>query len=188
MLGKSRDEKEQYFIDQEMVLYEDQVKEYLFSVFNLQQHFSESYARIIPQALDQEKLDAFFVDELCRLNNDASLWQGMAPVEGLQPYLIRYLILFFDYDFSAGAALSNYIRQFMDSHRKFRFPEGKGSMDLEEASGIFGEPAERLAKLTKKELKKLFRRKAKELHPDAGGDHEQFVRLKEAFEELRRQH
>ncbi|MBI4794195.1 MAG: J domain-containing protein [Deltaproteobacteria bacterium] len=186
LLGKSRDEKEQYFISREMVLYADQVKEYLFTVFNLQHYFTESYARILPQALNQERLDAFFLDELCSLNEDRIFWQGMEPAAGLQPYLVRYLILFFDYDFNEADALNDYIRQFMDSHRQFRFPQRKSTMSMEEASGIFDESAEHLAKLSKRELTKLFRKKAKELHPDTGGDHEKFVRLKEAFEELRR--
>ena len=186
LLGKSRDEKEQYFIDREKVLYADQVKEYLFTVFDLQRPFTESFARIMPQALNQEKMDAFFIDELCRLNNDPLFWQGLAPTDGLQPYLIRYLIQFFDYDFSAANVLNSYFQQFMGSHRQFRYPEPKSAMSAEEASGIFGEPAERLAKLSKRELKNLFRKRAKELHPDIGGDPDQFVRLKEAFEALHR--
>jgi len=186
LLGKSRDEKEQYFISREMVLYADQVKEYLFTVFNLQHYFTESYARILPQALNQERLDAFFLDEVCRLNEDRIFWQGMGPATGLQPYLVRYLILFFDYNFNEAAALNDYIRQFMDSHRQFRFPQRKNAMSMEEASGIFDEQPEHLAKLSKRELTRLFRKKAKELHPDTGGDQEKFVRLKEAFEELRR--
>lgn len=185
LLGKSRDEKEQYFATSEQVFYADQVKEYLFTIFNLQQHFSESFARIMPQALNQDQLDVFFVDELCRLNRDPVFWQGMEQTEGLQPYLIRYLIMFFDYDFSASQAINDYIRQFMDSHRQFRFPKKK-SMSTEKASEIFGEPADKLTRLSRKELTKLYRKKAKELHPDRGGKHEEFVRLTEAFEQLRR--
>lgn len=187
LLGKSRDEKEQYFIASEQIFYADQVKEYLFTIFNLQQHFHESFARIMPQALNQDQLDTFFVDELCRLSRDKTFWQGMEPAKGLSPYLIRYLIMFFDYDFNAGQAINDYIRQFMDSHRQFRFPKKKSSMTTDKASEIFGEPADKLTKLSKKELTKLYRQKAKELHPDTGGEHEEFVRLTEAFEQLRRQ-
>ncbi|MBU0910510.1 MAG: J domain-containing protein [Proteobacteria bacterium] len=187
LLGKSRDEKEQYFVASEQVFYADQVKEYLFTIFNLQQHFSESFARIMPQALNQDQLDTFFVDELCRLSRDTTFWQGMAPAKGLQPYLIRYLIMFFDYDFSASQAINDYIRQFMNSHRQFRFPKKKSGMTTDKAVEIFGEPAEKLTKLNKKELTKLYRKKAKVLHPDTGGEHNDFVRLTEAFEQLLRQ-
>lgn len=187
LLGRSRDEREQYFVASEQVFYADQVKEYLFTIFNLQQHFSESFARIMPQALSQDRLDTFFVDELCRLNNDPVFWLGMETAQGLQPYLIRYLIMFFDYDFSASQAINDYIRQFMDSHRQFTFPKKKSGMTTGKASEIFGEPADKLSKLSKKELTKLYRRKAKELHPDTGGQHDEFVRLTEAFEQLLRQ-
>ena len=186
LLGKSRDEKEQYFIASEQVFYADQVKEYLFTIFNLQQHFKESYARIMPQALNQDQLDTFFVDEICRLNNDPVFWQGMEPADGLQPYLIRYLIIFFDYDFSASQAINDYIRQFMDSHRQFRFPKKKDSLSKEKLSEIFGQPSDKLSTMSKKELTKLYRKKAKELHPDKGGKPEEFVRLTEAFEQLLR--
>jgi hypothetical protein len=187
LLGKSRDEKEQYFVASEQVFYADQVKEYLFTIFNLQQHFSESFARIMPQGLNQDRLDTFFVDELCRLNNDTIFWRGMEPANALQPYLIRYLIMFFDYDFSASQAINDYIKQFMNSHRQFRFPKKKSGMTTDKASEIFGEPADKLTKLSKKELTKLYRKKAKELHPDTGGEHDEFVRLTEAFEQLLRQ-
>jgi hypothetical protein len=186
LLGKSRDEKEQYFIALERALFTDQVKEYLYTVFNLQRFFDESLGRLMPQGLDQAKLDALFIEELCSLNDDPLLWQGMEPVAGLRDYLIRYLILFFDYDFGESEALNSYLRQFMDSHRRFSYPERKRSISLEEASGLFGEPEARLEKLSKRELKKLYRKRAKKLHPDAGGDPEQFVRLKVAFEELLR--
>ncbi|MCK9294898.1 MAG: J domain-containing protein, partial [Desulfobulbaceae bacterium] len=92
---------------------------------------------------------------------------------------------FFDYDFSASQAINDYIRQFMNSHRQFHFPK-KNGMTTDKASEIFGEPADKLTKLSKKELRKLYRRKAKELHPDRGGKHDEFVRLTEAFEQLRR--
>ncbi|MBI5557080.1 MAG: hypothetical protein HY885_05535 [Deltaproteobacteria bacterium] len=186
LLGKSRDEKEQYFIEREQVFHADQVKEYLFTIFDLQRHFSQSYARIMPQGLDQDELDGFMVEELCRLNEDKEFWLGMDKAAGLRPYLIRYLIMFFDYDFSASQALDDYIRQFLNSHRQFRFPQKNKPMDMNKASEIFGEPAESLAKMNDRELTRLYRRRAKELHPDTGGEHDKFVRLKEAFEALLR--
>lgn len=35
---------------------------------------------------------------------------------------------------------------------------------------------------TKKDIKKAFRRKSRELHPDSGGDHESFIALRAAYE------
>ena len=41
--------------------------------------------------------------------------------------------------------------------------------------------------MSKAALTRLFRRRAKKLHPDAGGDHETFVRLTAVYEEFKRQ-
>jgi curved DNA-binding protein CbpA len=38
--------------------------------------------------------------------------------------------------------------------------------------------------MSKKELTRLYRKKAKDLHPDTGGDHQTFVELSEAYEKL----
>lgn len=188
LLGKSRDEKEQFFIGLEQALRADQIKEYLFTVFDLQRHFTAPGARLDPAGLDQERVDAVFLEELCRLHSDPLFWPTLETTAGLQPYLVRYLIFFFDYDFGAAEALNRYLRQFMDSHRQFRFPERKTAMDPDEASRLFGQPLARLTRLSKRELKNLFRARAMQLHPDTGGKAEEFVRLKQAFEELLRRH
>ena len=184
LLGKSRDEKEQYFMEQEQALYADDIKEYLFTIFNIQKYFHESFARIMPQALDQGKMDTFFVDELCLLANDTLFCQGLNQDRTLPSYLARYAILFFDYGFGQQSPLDDYIRQFMNSHRHFTFPKKK--IDPDELSKIFGEPAEKINNMSKRDLTKLYRQKAKELHPDIGGEHDEFVRLTEAFEVLLR--
>lgn len=186
LLNRCRDEKEQFFITMEQNFFADEIKRYLYAVFDLQRHFSESYARIMPEGLNEERLDACFVETICRLNRDPNLWQGLAETAGLQPYLIRYLILFFDYDFAAGQAIDDYIRQFINSHRTFRFPQKKGTMSRDEASAVFGETREKLDGMSKRELTRLYRHKAKQLHPDTGGGHDEFVRLTAAFEELLR--
>ena len=182
LLNTSRDEREQYFMKKEQALFADEVKEYLYTVFNLQHYFQESYALAMPQALNQEKLDSYFISELCLLDNDLSFWKGMKPAVVLQPYLIRYLIMFFDYGFAQNHAEQDFIRQFMHNHRKFQFPQKK--VDMDQASEIFHEPPEILRSLSKKELTKLYRQKAKELHPDIGGEHEEFVRLTAVYEQL----
>ena len=38
--------------------------------------------------------------------------------------------------------------------------------------------------MSRRNLARLYRRKAQELHPDKGGDHDQFVRLTRAYNEL----
>jgi hypothetical protein len=185
LLGKSRDEIEQYFMEQERSLFEEDVKLYLFAAFNLQQHFSESYARDMPHALNEELVDDQFIEEICRLDRDQPFWEGMPPRHVLSPYLARYVIYFFDLSFAHTDPAREYIRQFRNNHRQFRWPEKK-SMGADEISKVFGESADTLRKMSKKELTRLWRRKAKELHPDIGGGHEEFVQLTAAYKELRR--
>ena len=55
---------------------------------------------------------------------------------------------------------------------------------MTEVVEIFGVTAEDLKTMNKDDLTKLFRQKAHELHPDKGGEHDDFVRLTEAYEQL----
>ena len=57
---------------------------------------------------------------------------------------------------------------------------------MKEASTILGESEAELKKMSRRELVHLYRRKAQELHPDKGGDHDKFVSLTEAYHELMR--
>lgn len=184
LLGMSRDQKEQYFLEQEKILDVEEIKEYIYTIFNLQQYFHETISRIMPQGLDQDKMDDCFLREICSLNRDKSFGQGMAVPADLSPYLARYVILFFDYDFGRSRALDDYIRQFINSRRQFRFPKRKSEVNLSEAGGIFSESPEKLKKMSRTELTSLFRRKAKKMHPDAGGEHGDFIKLVEVYERL----
>jgi curved DNA-binding protein CbpA len=38
--------------------------------------------------------------------------------------------------------------------------------------------------MSRRDLVRLYRRKAQELHPDKGGDHDKFVRLTAAYHEV----
>ncbi len=92
--------------------------------------------------------------------------------------------MFFDYEFGLGIHANEYIRQFMYNHRAFRWPKKKVTVSDEQVNALFGKSKKELKKLEQKELIRLFRKKAKKLHPDKGGDHEQFVLLVEVYNEL----
>lgn len=186
LLNRSRDELEQYFLKEESLLREDEIKSYLYAALNLQQHFTESHARSVPQALPPEKIDEAFLHELCRLNDDQEFWQERTDYSRLPLYLIRYVILFFDSDFPRQPRGFKEAQEFMDGHRQFRWPKRKNKVSKDEISAIFEKSAEALRQLDKKALTKLFRQKAKSLHPDAGGNNEKFIRLSEAYKELLR--
>lgn len=184
LFNKSRDEIEQGFMDMEAALAPREYKTYTYTIFNLQQFFYESYAKNHPEMLSQEKVDAHFVEQVCRLNSDRMFWAGMKTGDRLHGYLVRYVLMYFDYDYVPGSFMEDYLRQFINSRRDYRPPFKSAALTLKHASAMFGETKEALKKMTRRELVRLYRRKAQKLHPDKGGDHKEFVGLTEAYHEL----
>lgn len=178
---KSRDEIEQQFIDMETVLAPREYKDYAYVIFNLQNYFRESFANRTPQMLDQNNLDEHFIEALCSLNMDRDYWRGMEPGDGLHDYLIRYLIMYFDYDDAPRSFMQDYLRRFINSRRDYQPPSQAGPVGLKEASTIFGEAQETLRKMSRQDLARLYRKQAQKMHPDKGGDHDAFVKLTEAY-------
>jgi hypothetical protein len=187
LADKSRDEIEQNLMVQEAELKPREYKSYVYASLNLQKFFARREARTMPQFLDQERLDQVFLDELCRINGSYLFWMGKAPGKIIHPYLIRYLIMFFDYGWAAENYWEEYIRRFMDSHRQHRPPAFTARFSEKKAGELFGMGLERLRKLSRQELTRLYKRRAKELHPDKGGDHEKFIFLTQAFKSLVRE-
>lgn len=186
LFEKSRDEIEQRFMSMERCLGPRELKNYAFVIFDLQRFFTESWAKKMPQGLNQETVDEYFIGEICCLNNDSVFWLGEKARDALHEYLIRYVIMFFDNSFGPDSFLRDYVREFMDTHRAWRFPQKVRAVSLSEASSIFGVKKDILAAMSKRSLVRLFRRLAQKLHPDKGGTHEEFIRLTEAYRELLR--
>ena len=184
--NKSRDEIEQRFLDMEWQLNPREYKAYTYVIFNISQFFTESFARKRPQFLKQSDMDEYVIDEICRLNQDHKFWSGMKTGSNLHEYLIRYILMYFDYEFAPASWVDDYIRNFINSRRNYQSPFEAAAVTLEEASSIFGESREVLKKLNRQELISLFRRRAQELHPDKGGDQEKFVELTRAYDSLLR--
>lgn len=184
LLDKSRDELEQYILEQEQELSPAEYKRYVFSIFDLQRFFGESFTRTHPDALDGDKLDELFVQEICQLDQDQVFWQGFRRRDKLPPYLIRYVVMYFDYSFPAGRSWDEYIRSFADSRRRVGGSRNTQRMSIDKASTVFGISRAELAAMDKKALTRLFRQKAHEHHPDKGGDHDRFVELSTAYKEL----
>ena len=182
--NKSRDEIEQYFIGLEKSLNFRDYKLYVYSAFDLQRYFVASSARYVPHALDQEKMDADFLLDLCRLHRDEKFWAGFPLTDHLHEYLVRYAVMFFDYEFDGASAWQEYLQNFINSKRFYRPPPPASKVAMAEIVEIFGVSKEILQKMGKGELAKLYRKKAHELHPDKGGEHEAFVKLTEAYKEL----
>ncbi len=183
--GKSRDEIEQYFLKAEIILKPRELKSYIFVIFDLQKHFSQSFAKTMPQALDQNAVDTFFIKEICNLNRDEKFWEGMEKRKTLNEYLIRYLIMFFDNEYGQSAFLEDILYNWMNTKRDFHFPKRRQTFTIKETATIFGVSEKELKKMSKNDLAKLFRKKAHIHHPDKGGDPETFIKLSQAYHDLK---
>jgi hypothetical protein len=184
--NKSRDEIEQLFLDMEMHLNPREYKAYTYVIFDINRFFNESFAKKRPQYLKQSAIDAYFIEEICSLNRDVSFWAGMQTTGSLHEYLVRYVLMYFDYDFAPRSWVADYIRNFMNSRRDYQSPSKAGSVTLEKAGAIFGETQDALKKMRRRQLVRIFRRRAQALHPDKGGDPKKFVELTEAYHMLLR--
>jgi hypothetical protein len=181
---RSRDEIEQKFIEMERVLRPTEVKAYAYTVFDVQQFFPQSFARNTPEFLDPVEADRRFVKELCRLNRDPLFWDGMPTEDTPHEYLRRYLFMYFDYDFAPRSFMAEYLRDFINRRREYRMPARSGNVSIEEAGRLFAETPDTLKNMSRKDLIRLYRRRALKLHPDTGGDHQQFLKLSAAFQTL----
>lgn len=184
--NKSRDEIEQQFMDMERQLNPREYKAYAYVIFDINRFFSESFAAKKPQFLKQADIDEYFVAEICKLNGDPAYWAGMTADGWLHEYLIRYVFMFFDYDFAPRSWVEDYIRNFINSRRYYQPQSQHDTVTIKEASSIFGETEDALKKMSRQELSRFFRRRARKFHPDKGGDQEKFVELTRAYDALLR--
>ena len=136
--------------------------------------------------LNQDKVDEHFIEQVCRLSTDPIFWAGMPSEDGLHEYLVRYVLMFFDYDYGPGSFMDEYLRQFINSRREHRPPYKNSTLTRKETGAIFGQTQEELKKMSRAELTRQYRLKAQKLHPDKGGDNDKFVKLTEAYHELLR--
>jgi hypothetical protein len=182
LVGKSRDEIEHLMEGMECVLRTHEMRLYLFTALHLQNHFPHHVLRNHPAALDRETVDNCFLEALCCVNNDAAFFAGLegGMRTNLHPYLTRYLILYFDSDFEQPQ-WPEFIREFAGRRQAYRRIAAVQRMGMDDACRIFGVSREQVARMKGEELVRMYRRKAKELHPDKGGDKESFIRMGEAF-------
>jgi hypothetical protein len=154
---------------------------YTYTIFDLQHFFNESFARAYPQMLSQDKVDTHFIEQICRLNADPIFWSGMKTTDWLHDYLIRYVLMHFDYEYGPSSYMEDHVWRFINDRRDYRPSRKRTTVTLKKASTILGKTRDELKKMNRQELARLYRRKAQELHPDKGGDHDRFVGLTEAY-------
>ncbi len=185
LLHKARDEIEQMFEEMEGSLRAEERRTYVYFIFNLGRFFSSPLAAGYPEAMDPDTMDEVFLKEVCRLQEDPLLFPDEEPGNGLNPVLVRYVIMYFDNEFRAIHPEWDYIQDFMHRHRRHRTSmRRRPRLALEEACGLLDIRRERFDRLSLKELAQHYRKKALECHPDRGGTHEQFIRVTRAYRDL----
>jgi len=180
---KSRDELEQYFLLAERILKPAEFKIYTYVIFDLQHHFTSPLAKGFPAAMEGKKLDEHFIEAVCRLDDDRDFWRGLVRDASLPGYLTRYVVMYFDNPFPEEDFMAAYIRDFMRSRRSFRFPQQPGPpMGLKAAAQVLGVAVEDLKKMDPTVLTRHYRKMAIKLHPDQGGNQDQFIKVTEAYQ------
>ena len=174
---KSRDEIEQGFMAQEKTLKPNDLKSYVFTIFDLQSFFQGFMAKTMPQALDQEKVETLFVKEICRIN------QHLFGMTWLSTYLVRYLIMFFDNEYADSLLLEEMENAFRSRHRTFHPPPPQ-NISMAKARALFELGKEELKDLDRRKLTRLYRKLARKHHPDRGGSHDKFVEINDAYQTL----
>lgn len=183
LIDTCRDEKEFFFISQESRLPARELKTYVFAIFDLQKHFTQSFAAHMPQGLPEHEIEEMFIDEICCLNRDQFFFGTGQDYASLHRHLQRYVIMFFDFFFPEMSYERDFAHQFMGSRRQFRWPSSQKFEETEYVE-LFGMKKEKLVTLSKSELTRLYRTRAKTLHPDQGGEHSRFILLTEAYNQL----
>ena len=182
IMEKSRDEIEHVIEGMERALRPQELCPYLFTALHLQSRFPHHLLRNHPAALNRDEVDNYFIEELCAVNEDETYFAGMERFDRttLHPFLVKYLILYFDSEFE-GNAWPGQLAEFMRRRLFYRRQPAVCRIDIEEACTLFGISREDMEGLDRNQLARLYRCKAKELHPDRGGDKESFIRMSEAF-------
>ncbi len=184
LLNKCRDEREYYLGGMEKALQHNELKTYVFAIFDLQRHFGESFSATMPEALDQIDIADYFIRDICRLNSDKNFWRNHSPLDSLHHHLVRYMIMFFDHGYGRRSLFDDFVREFMGRHRAFSWPDKKPTVSTGQAEEALQTKWSLLQKMNRAELTRLYRKRAKELHPDSGGNHEEFIELNKAYASL----
>jgi len=128
--------------------------------------------------MDQDKVETFFLEEICRINKDL-----FGLTSHLDDYLIRYLIMFFDNEYADTILLDEMERAFRFRHRSFNHPPPK-AFSAGKARTLFHISKEELKNLNKRSLTRIYRKLARKHHPDRGGSHDKFVEINNAYQIL----
>lgn len=174
--AKSRDELEQYFLSAEKALRKHEKPVYVSLIFQLNRFVPETPSH---RTL-RDQVDAYFVSRLCEINGAARFRENGSDDSGLHPYLVKYAVMYFDFEAPRQSPWQAYVEDFINRHRKYH-PPASVTLKLEEAGRLFGIPWAELKKLDRGSLARLYRKLALKHHPDRGGDADIFRRLTQYY-------
>jgi hypothetical protein len=178
LADKSRDEIEQDLLQREQLLAPEEYSRYIFSAFNLQTYFIYLETGAVAPGQERDGLDQVFFEELCLINSSSWYWMEDKPPDRFHPHLSRYVVMFLDYDPEPEVSWRDYLRE--HERRPPAFRTGRSAL----AEELFGITGEELLNLSDQDLHILYKKRAKVLHPDHGGDQEQFIRLQQTYESI----
>jgi hypothetical protein len=182
---KSRDEIEQYFLHEERILKQHELKRYVITIFDLQQFLESACIQGRHEDMSQEGMDLYFTQAVCRLNDDSVFWRGTADASGLKDYLIRYVIMYFDHAFPDKRPSRDNLYEFVNRHRRY-VPPRKVQESMQEACRLFETDWNAIKQMNRRDFSRLYRRQALKHHPDQGGSEKTFVRLTRLYRQLLR--
>ncbi len=183
LIDKSREEIECLIDEEERKLKRNQLKSYVYTVFDLQRYFKDKQTALrTPVFLNRDKLEDAFLKELCRLNADTSFIPEKRS--SLHPYLVKYFIMFYDNEFPMPHSQRRGHGRGRTS--RFFYPprETSSDMSIRKACSMLGLTVEEYNRMSRKELSKRFKQLAHKCHPDKGGSNSEFVELCKAYESL----
>ena len=190
LIEKSRDEIEYHFQKLEYRLRLRERKNYVYAAMDLGRHFPGEFARLFPAGLDPEKLDEAFLSELCQLNRDPVFQEGPPGFRSdpgrLSEYLVRYAVLWFDFEFGQKPPQAQIFEEFVRSRAHFQPPPPGPTINIEKALTVFELSRDEHRQMSRAQITRIYRRQAMTCHPDQGGESEKFIELKEAYEVLTR--
>lgn len=175
--GKSRDELEHYFNSEERKLSHHEKGTYISTIFRLNDVTADTHHDLL------NRIDAYFIDRLCRLNRDKHFLAGEPLPHGLYEHLIKYAIVYFDFNPLQHNSSWQYIRAFMNRHRVHR-PTVKTMAEIKEAEQLFGYNWKDLKHMDRATLTRAYRQLALKHHPDQGGNADKFRRITRYYKTL----
>ena len=179
LVGKCRDEIENCIALMETELRPWDMRGYLYAIFDIAANFAPKLTRFIPDGQDQEQMDTYFLEKICELNNDPEWFDQKTTLSGSDPlhlYLQKYLFLYFDVFYNRV--------QNRQKDRIFGPGQRWEPSILRVHLDTMGLSADEFRDMSRHDLSSYFKKKAMEMHPDKGGDHETFVALIKSYEAL----